>query len=394
MLYVLVGVSLLVLETALIAGLLWHRQRSKRVEQALRESEEHFRLMADTAPVLIWRSGTDKKCDYFNLPWLEFTGRTVEQELGDGWAEGVAADDLERCLHVYTSAFDQRVPFRMEYRLRGADGTYRWILDTGVPRYGPGQTFAGYIGSAIDITERRQAEEALQDLSGRLLQAQESERARVARDLHDDVGQQLGAMAVSLTALESRMTSSFVDARIQTDLGLIQQRLSALTESVRNLSHDLHPETLRQGGLEPALRSLCTQIRNRHPIELTFDVQGDPGTIDRPGAVCLYRVAQETLANVIRHSGATHVHVHLACSEAQAEITISDDGHGFDLDEAGTASRGLGLVSMHERVRSVGGTVTICTGADEGTRVHVRVPSRSAGAGKPVQEPMRREHLA
>jgi PAS domain S-box-containing protein len=130
-------------------------------EEALRRSEERFRLLADAAPVLIWMSGTDKLCTWFNKPWLDFVGRPMEQELGNGWAENIHADDSERCLQTYNAAFDARQPFSMEYRLKRHDGKFRWLLDNGVPLYGPDGGFAGYIGSCIDITERREAEESV-----------------------------------------------------------------------------------------------------------------------------------------------------------------------------------------------------------------------------------------
>src|SRR5262249_31899699 len=118
----------------------------KRAETALHESEERFRLVANAAPVMIWMSGADRLCTYFNERWLEFTGRPVEAELGNGWAEGVHPEDLGGCLETYITAFDQHGPFRMEYRLRRKDGEYRWILDQGVPRFNADGTFAGYIG--------------------------------------------------------------------------------------------------------------------------------------------------------------------------------------------------------------------------------------------------------
>ena len=137
----------------------------KRAEDAVKESEQRFRLIADTAPVMIWMSGTDKLCTYFNKPWLDFTGRSLEEELGNGWAEGVHADDLQNCLDTYTQLFERREKFRMQYRLRRYDGEYCWILDVGVPRLNPDRSFAGYIGIAVDVTERKEAEEALREFN-------------------------------------------------------------------------------------------------------------------------------------------------------------------------------------------------------------------------------------
>ncbi|MEI2579777.1 PAS domain S-box protein [Scytonema sp. PRP1] len=148
----------------------------KNALAALQESEERFRTMADTAPVMIWMAGIDQFCHYFNKGWLEFTGRTVEEELGDGWAELIHPDDLEFCLETYTTAFDARRSFTMEYRLRRFDGEYRWLLDTGTPRFHSDGSFAGYIGSCIDITEQKLTLEALQDSEARLLLTLEAAR--------------------------------------------------------------------------------------------------------------------------------------------------------------------------------------------------------------------------
>jgi PAS domain S-box-containing protein len=132
-----------------------------RAEQILKESEQRFRTMADTTPALVWVSGTDKLCYYFNKQWLDFTGRTMEQEMGNGWTEGVHPDDYDRCIEIYTSSFDNRQPFSMEYRLRRHDGEYRWLLDNGVPRFTEDGEFVGYIGSCIDINDNKEVEQNL-----------------------------------------------------------------------------------------------------------------------------------------------------------------------------------------------------------------------------------------
>ncbi|MCE5271365.1 PAS domain-containing protein [bacterium] len=127
-------------------------------------SFDEYHTLVEQAPFLIWRCGTDAKCDYFNRRWLDFTGRSLEQELGDGWAEGVHAEDFQRCVDIFLASFAARQPFQMEYRLRRHDGQYRWISDCGTPFFGPGHSFAGYIGSCVDINERVLAQEELKKI--------------------------------------------------------------------------------------------------------------------------------------------------------------------------------------------------------------------------------------
>ena len=143
-------------------------------ETERRESESRFRIVADAAPVLIWMAGVDKLCTFFNKPWLKFTGRSSEQEMGNGWAEGVHPDDLQRCLKIYTEAFDAREAFVMQYRLKRYDGEYRWISDQGVARYDSNGKFSGYIGSCVDITDLINKDEALREFEERVVLAAEA----------------------------------------------------------------------------------------------------------------------------------------------------------------------------------------------------------------------------
>ena len=140
----------------------------KKQNSQLLDLESRFMVITDTAPVLVWMSDTDKLCTYFNKGWLEFTGRTLEQEYGNGWAEGVHPEDLDVCFEIYVTSFDRRLPFTMQYRLKRKDGQYRWILDNGVPRYTLEGEFLGYIGSCVDITEQRELNLELEDRNFKL----------------------------------------------------------------------------------------------------------------------------------------------------------------------------------------------------------------------------------
>jgi PAS domain S-box-containing protein len=341
----------------------------RATEAALRESEERFRLVANSAPVMIWMSGVDKFCSYFNQGWLEFTGRTIDFELGNGWAERVHADDLERCLATYTRAFDRREPFQMEYRLLRHDSQYRWIFDQGVPRFAADGSFAGYIGSAIDVTERKLAEETVSTMSQKLIQAQEDERSRLARELHDDVNQRIAFLALTLDGLKQRVPSPDLVKEIVE----IRKQVGDLSSDIQALSHRLHSPKLELLGLTKAIASLCKELSERQGVNIDFRTDKVPEMLPHDVSLCLFRILQEALQNALKHSGATRFRVWLRNRVNGLELVVQDTGRGFDPEQA-IRGPGLGLTSMRERLKPFGGSLSIESKPQQGTTIYARVP--------------------
>jgi PAS domain S-box-containing protein len=230
----------------------------KRAEAELRESEARFRLVADSAPVMIWMAGVDKLCTYFNKPWLDFTGRSIDLELGNGWVEGVHAEDLQRCMDTFIQSFDRREPFRMEYRLRRHDGQFRWVLDIGVPRFNPDGSFAGYIGSCLDVTEQRGSEEQLREAH--------SELARVTRAL--DMGELAAAIAHEVNQpLTAIVTNAGFSLRL---LKASSPNLDELRETITAIVND----GMRASSVISRIRGLLTKgAFNRTELDINQVIQ-------------------------------------------------------------------------------------------------------------------------
>ncbi|HEY3705817.1 MAG TPA: PAS domain S-box protein [Terracidiphilus sp.] len=347
----------------------------EREELGRRESELRFRLAANNAPVKIWMSGTDMLCTYFNDTWLQFTGRTMEQEAGDGWAEGVHPEDLERCMSTYAGAFERRENFQMEYRMRRHDGAYRWLLDTGVPRFSEG-VFAGYIGSCVDITDRKDSEESLADLERKLLQAQEEERSRIARELHDDIVQRIAMLTYQVRSLTPRIAP---DAKTRTAFEAIADHLRQLGTDIQSISHRLHSSHLEFLGLTAAAAVLCKEICAQKQVEINLSCDGIPSDLPKPVALSLYRVLQEALQNAIKYSGTKRFQVKLERSGDEVRLTVSDHGVGFEAHRA-DKQQGLGLISMRERMRMVGGRFSLESAPGKGTVIRCVAPIKPVTA--------------
>jgi len=348
-------------------------EEHEQTAHVIRESEGRFRLVANTAPVMIWMAGTDRLCTYVNQPWLEFTGRPLEAELGNGWAEGVHNEDMKRCLETYSQAFDQRQSFAMEYRVRRNDGEYRWIFDTGVPRFDPGGSFAGYIGSCLDITDRKLAEDALASVGRRLIEAHEEERTWIARELHDDIAQRIALLAVELERFDHQAPDSAVDMREYVQHA--RQRISDLGQDIQALSHRLHSSKLEYLGLLTAAKSFCRELSEKRKVRIEFIHSDVPAGIPKEISLCLFRVLQEALQNAVKHSADLNFTVEVHGTNEGISLTVSDSGIGFDWQYA-MNRRGLGLISMRERLRLVDGELSIQSAPGRGTSVLARVPLR------------------
>jgi len=343
----------------------------RRAAQALEESEQRFRLVANTAPVMIWMSGSDKLYNYFNQQWLDFTGRSLEAELGEGWADNVHPEDLSACLNTYAQAFARQESFDMQYRLKRSDGQYRWLYDRGVPRFNADGSFAGYIGSCYDTTDRKLAEDTLATLGRRLIEAHEEERTWIARELHDDINQRLALLAVELGKWSQQIRDPSSNTKFQIEAA--RERIFDIAKDVQKLSHRLHSSKLEYLGLITAAKSICREFSDQQEVHVEFTHFNVPGGIPNEISLVLYRVLQEALQNAVKHSRAQRIKVELHGEGDALHLEVSDRGAGFDPNTAMTG-RGLGLISMRERVHLVNGTLVIDSGPGCGTSIRVRVP--------------------
>lgn len=374
-----------------VAGLVERRQRA---ELLVRESEERFRNMANTAPVLIWMSDTDKLCNFFNQVWLDFTGRPLEAELGNGWAEGVHPADLERCLHIYECSFDKRKPFRMEYRLRNREGEYRWILDLGVPRFDSRNNFCGYIGSAIDITEQRQAQENNAHIAHLQRLAQMGElTASIAHELRQPLSTILLHSGTLRTRLAAAKASWSETEAILNHIDQDCRRASDILASVRNQVRKREDrfEAMDVNAVVLDCSSLISgEIRRRH-VRVVTELASDLPRVDgAPTAILQVMInlvsnamdAMEDTPSVKRC-----VTLRTAAHENSVQISVLDCGHGIRpqdmtqlFDSFFTTRRGgmgLGLSIVRSIVQAHRGRVWAENLASGGAAFHFTLPFSS-----------------
>jgi PAS domain S-box-containing protein len=369
--YVIGGLILILVEALIIIGLLLRRARARKSELRLLESEKRFRLMADTTPALVWMCDSKGDVTYLNERRINFTGRDPATGLGDVWAAFIHPEDLQSVWAANALALERHEGFSKEYRLRRRDGEYRWMLDVAAPRIDGGGSFAGFIGSAVDITDQKLAREALENIGGKLIEAQEEERVRIARELHDDICQRLALLSMELeqAVRGSNGSAGSPNPKIEE----IRQHCAEIAGDVQALSHKLHSSKLEYLGVGAAIRSFCREFCQQHDVSIQFAEESFPDSLPRDISLSLFRVTQEALQNALKHSGVRQFSVSLRGTADEVQLDVSDEGRGFDA-EAALREKGLGLVSMQERVHLVHGMLTIKSAANSGTTILVRVP--------------------
>jgi len=223
-----------------------------------------------------------------------------------------------------------------------------------------------------DVTRRRQAEEELRNIGGRLINAQEEERKRLARELHDDVSQRLALLSLEIEQMGHEILTS--QNGLKKTVERLSKKAQELSSDLHRLSYQLHPFKLDHVGLSVSIETLCAELSQHQDLEIKFRQEGFPAVLSEEVTLCVFRIAQESLHNVVKHSGATEADVVLTKTESGVRLTVSDNGHGFDVDEAKKKKR-LGLISISERLRLVNGKVSIRSQLLRGTQIEVLVPS-------------------
>ena len=366
-----------------------------RADRALRESEARFRHVADAAPALIWMSGLDKQCDYFNRGWLEFTGRSLEQEAGNGWAEGVHPEDGARCIQVYETAFDARQAFSMEYRLRHHSGEYRWLLDKGVPRFDEQGVFLGYIGACIDIDNLKQAEAARERAhreAERLAQAKSDFLANMSHEIRTPLNGVLGLAQIGHRQSEGndklRQTFRSILDSGKLLLAIINDILDLSkidagrmeVESVPCSPARIVAEALALVGKRGAEKGLS--LDSRLAPDLPAYVLGDP--------VRIAQVLLNLLSNAIKFTTQGGVTLEVSHDDGQLVLAVGDTGIGMSAEvmerifqpfqQADTSTTrqfggtGLGLSISQRLVQLMGGRIQVHSQPGQGSRFEIRLP--------------------
>ena len=347
----------------------------KRSEEALRESEERLRLATQAAKMYAyeWDVQTDEVVrseEYVNVLGYSYQENelTRQQILAT-----VHPDDRALFIGSVDQLTPQNSTSRVSYRVLRPDGSVVWLEKSARGFFDEQGKLLRMIGMVANITERRLAEVALASVSRRLIEAQEQERSRIARELHDDIGQRLAILAIKLAQLQQSPPNS---SELTSRIGELQKQTSEIAADIQSLSHELHSSRLQYLGIVAAMRGFCREFGEQQKAEIDCKIHDMPFPLSPDISLCFFRVLQEALHNSAKHSGVRHFEVEMWGTPDEIYLTVSDSGAGFDIDAA-KASRGLGLISMAERLKLLNGTLSIESQLQRGTTIRARVPFSS-----------------
>jgi PAS domain S-box-containing protein len=366
--YFLLGLSIILCQAVLIAGLVWQQAQRRKTEAELRRSEEKFSKSFRHGPlaITIVRAADGRYVDV-NETFEERTGWRRDEVIGRTPLEINLWSDPNQRSHFLKQVLTDGGIRDLEIPFRRRDGQIRTSLGSSELIEVSGESCI--LSVIADITERKIAEEALATLSGRLIETQEAERTRIARELHDDINQRLAMVAITLKTLKERVPASEVEIR-----GLIEDAgtgISDLEDDVQALSHRLHSSKLEYLGLEAAAESFCREISERQDVEIDFRCDGLPEALSDQLSLCLFRVLQEAVHNAVKYSGVGRFEVSLTRESSEIRLRVHDSGIGFEIANNG---HGLGLTSMRERLKLVKGELVIDSKPRRGTTILARVP--------------------
>jgi len=274
------------------------------------------------------------------------------------------------------------IPYELDLEATSLNGTKLWLTSRGEAVVDASGHPIYLRGTTQDITQRKLSEEALMAMSGRLITAQEAERTRIARELHDDLSQRMAVLQISVEQFKQGMPD--ISSKAKQQLHTIAETAREVSSDIHSLSYQLHPARLELLGLVASLKGFCGEFSAQHKIDVQFLHSNIPGQIPKDVSLCLYRITQEALQNVVKHSEAAEAEVELSGQSEEIELCISDSGRGFDVESAKRAA-GLGLVSMRERLRLVGGHLSVESEPSRGTRICVRVPQAAIAAAVAIR---------
>jgi signal transduction histidine kinase len=286
-------------------------------------------------------------------------------------------ESWDRLKQSVEKALGTKIPYELDLEAKRLDGKRLWLTSRGEAVLDASGNPVYLRGTTQDITDRKLTEEALLAMSGRLITAQEEERTRIARELHDDLSQRMAVLQIGLEQFKRGIPE--ISSQSQQQLLTIAQMASEVSSDIHSMSYQLHPARLELLGLVASLKGFCAEFSAQHKIHVQFLHSDVPRQIPKDVTLCLYRITQEALQNVAKHSEATEAEVELLSHSAEIELCISDSGRGFDVEWARRAA-GLGLISMRERLRLIGGHLSIESQPSHGTRIRVRVPQTVTAA--------------